>query len=301
MEGLNNCMSSGLPQHSQSLWVGSSRIFLLVWLDGIPMWWSDSLPYPQPQPMPPSPCVSPSPRGSDSQTPLQILPSFLNEGFSYGFLWFIPTEGFTTSEATQDLFTYSTSTQDMILILTKLKDFTGQKRFSKDTSISTRIWPQNITHKKKRRADQNCTGKKPSNISTKQCSKPWIGIDDEFEDIGEFYRQLYGGFLKWRYPQIILILMGFPRNKPSTWGYPYFRNRPHRRSSQSTGKSIFYSYHKLWRPCQSKVHVNMVIPGYGGFHKIGLPQKWMVYWKNSIEIDDLGVPLFQETSIWKSG
>ena len=52
---------------------------------------------------------------------------------------------------------------------------------------------------------------------------------------------------------------------------------------------------------KAKVHVNMVIPGYGGFHKIGLPQKWMVYRKNAIKIDDLGVPLFQETSIWKSG
>ena len=32
---------------------------------------------------------------------------------------------------------------------------------------------------------------------------------------------------------------------------------------------------------------------YGGFHKWGVTQKWMVYnGKSHLEVDDLGVPLF---------
>ena len=35
----------------------------------------------------------------------------------------------------------------------------------------------------------------------------------------------------------------------------------------------------------------------GGFHKWGYPT-WLVYnWKSRLEMDDLGVPLFQETTI----
>ena len=43
---------------------------------------------------------------------------------------------------------------------------------------------------------------------------------------------------------------------------------------------------------------------YGSFHKWGYPNKWMVYngynGQSENNIDDLGVPPFQETSIsWK--
>ena len=38
---------------------------------------------------------------------------------------------------------------------------------------------------------------------------------------------------------------------------------------------------------------------YGGFHKWGTPHSWMVFiMDNPIQVDDLGVPLFQGTSTW---
>ena len=38
---------------------------------------------------------------------------------------------------------------------------------------------------------------------------------------------------------------------------------------------------------------------YGGFHRHGDPQKWMVYFmENPISMDDSGVAVFQETSIY---
>ena len=42
-------------------------------------------------------------------------------------------------------------------------------------------------------------------------------------------------------------------------------------------------------------------PPYGGFHCHGGSQIiWMVYKENPIKMDDLGVPLFQESSIWQT-
>ena len=38
---------------------------------------------------------------------------------------------------------------------------------------------------------------------------------------------------------------------------------------------------------------------YGCFQKIGIPPKWMVFiMENPIKMDDLGVPLFSETSTY---
>ena len=37
---------------------------------------------------------------------------------------------------------------------------------------------------------------------------------------------------------------------------------------------------------------------YGDFHSLGGTPKWLVYKANPIEMDDLGVPPFMETSIY---
>ena len=49
----------------------------------------------------------------------------------------------------------------------------------------------------------------------------------------------------------------------------------------------------MW--CKKKK--NAIIAGYGGFHKRGIPKMIFFIMGNPIAIDDLGVPLFQETSI----
>ena len=38
---------------------------------------------------------------------------------------------------------------------------------------------------------------------------------------------------------------------------------------------------------------------YGGFQKIGVPQNGWLMMENPIKVDDLGVPLFSETPIYK--
>ena len=43
-------------------------------------------------------------------------------------------------------------------------------------------------------------------------------------------------------------------------------------------------------------YILTVQPTNGGFHSHGGTPKWMVYKDNLIEVDDLEVPLFQETT-----
>ena len=43
----------------------------------------------------------------------------------------------------------------------------------------------------------------------------------------------------------------------------------------------------------------MIIYGYGGFHKLGVPQnRWFIIMESPMKIDDLGVPLFQEIHVY---
>ena len=56
-----------------------------------------------------------------------------------------------------------------------------------------------------------------------------------------------------------------------------------------------------WQSPSGKPVLNLTQPvwngRYGGFHRWGYP-KWLVYNGNPIKMDDLGVPLFQKTSIY---